>query len=389
MPQSCWDFLSFSLAYLLETFAHFKTSKKYQLADWRIRPLSPPMMAYARSDTHFLLSIFDQLKNKLYRCWKREASKELLENTLKLASDNDWDLVDKWNDTQNGRGVAGVDYSNIDEDQTLEIDPEKSVVVKHDFGSEYNSRLVEVWNGLQELEITESQPAVEIQPIQPVISFKEDKLDPNEIVTIRKKKHGGSTKKESSNYIETVRRPIQKGVFKRVEQINIQLNGLSLMEINELRPFVLTVMNKLRKLHDTKSGRNAEAEEMDEARNYLNKYQNQFDFGDLKISSSAKYEQDVSKLTKRDSQRELFVNRYLNKQNPFINIYDDETKLKNPFESSIVQTFKRLVNLGISPIVFLDYDHLPTDSFKYNELYMINQVNKVMNYLGKPKKKET
>ena len=34
--------------------------------------------------------------------------------------------------------------------------------------------------------------------------------------------------------------------------------------------------------------------------------------------------------------------------------------------------------------VFLDYDHLPTDSFKYNELYMINQVNKVMNYLGKP-----
>ncbi|EAZ63850.2 acetylglutamate synthase [Scheffersomyces stipitis CBS 6054] len=138
-----------------------------------------------------------------------------------------------------------------------------------------------------------------------------------------------------------------------------------------------------------------------EARNYLNKYQNQFDFGDLKISSSAKYEQDVSKLTKRDSQRELFVNRYLNKQNPFINIYDDETKLKkiplrvalfklkflniDPKEwRGIAETFKRLVNLGISPIVFLDYDHLPTDSFKYNELYMINQVNKVMNYLGKP-----
>ncbi|EGW35076.1 uncharacterized protein SPAPADRAFT_53425 [Spathaspora passalidarum NRRL Y-27907] len=54
-----------SLAYLLETFAHFKTSKKYQLADWRIRPLSHPMMAYARSDTHFLLNIYDQLRNKL------------------------------------------------------------------------------------------------------------------------------------------------------------------------------------------------------------------------------------------------------------------------------------------------------------------------------------
>lgn len=58
-------FPKFSLAYLLETFAHFKTSKKYQLADWRIRPLSPPMLAYARSDTHFLLNIYDQLRNKL------------------------------------------------------------------------------------------------------------------------------------------------------------------------------------------------------------------------------------------------------------------------------------------------------------------------------------
>lgn len=58
-------FPKFSLAYLLETFANFKTSKKYQLADWRIRPLLPPMLAYARSDTHFLLNIYDQLRNKL------------------------------------------------------------------------------------------------------------------------------------------------------------------------------------------------------------------------------------------------------------------------------------------------------------------------------------
>ncbi|CCH42061.1 exosome complex exonuclease [Wickerhamomyces ciferrii] len=54
-----------SLAYLLERFAHFKTSKKYQLADWRIRPLTGPMKLYARSDTHFLLNIFDQLRNML------------------------------------------------------------------------------------------------------------------------------------------------------------------------------------------------------------------------------------------------------------------------------------------------------------------------------------
>lgn len=61
-----------SLAYLLERFAHFKTSKKYQLADWRIRPLTKPMRAYARSDTHFLLYIYDQLKNMLIQSNKLE-----------------------------------------------------------------------------------------------------------------------------------------------------------------------------------------------------------------------------------------------------------------------------------------------------------------------------
>lgn len=54
-----------SLAYLLETYAGFKTSKKYQLADWRIRPLPQVLLDYARADTHFLLSIFDRLRNQL------------------------------------------------------------------------------------------------------------------------------------------------------------------------------------------------------------------------------------------------------------------------------------------------------------------------------------
>lgn len=70
-------FPKFSLAYLLETFAHFKTSKRYQLADWRIRPLLSSMLAYARSDTHFLLYIFDQMKNKLI-----DANNEKLQQVL-------------------------------------------------------------------------------------------------------------------------------------------------------------------------------------------------------------------------------------------------------------------------------------------------------------------
>lgn len=54
-----------SLAYLLERYARFKTSKKYQLSDWRVRPLTKAMSAYARADTHFLLNIYDQLRNIL------------------------------------------------------------------------------------------------------------------------------------------------------------------------------------------------------------------------------------------------------------------------------------------------------------------------------------
>mgnify|MGYP003365224013 FL=1 len=54
-----------SLAFLLEKYANFKTSKKYQLADWRVRPLSKAMNAYAKADTHFLLNIFDQMRNQL------------------------------------------------------------------------------------------------------------------------------------------------------------------------------------------------------------------------------------------------------------------------------------------------------------------------------------
>lgn len=39
--------------------------------------------------------------------------------------------------------------------------------------------------------------------------------------------------------------------LRELNESNIQLNGLSLMEINELRPFVLSVMGKLLQLHES------------------------------------------------------------------------------------------------------------------------------------------
>ncbi|KAH8921812.1 hypothetical protein BT69DRAFT_1335260 [Atractiella rhizophila] len=55
-----------SLAVLLKTFCNFDADKRYQLADWRIRPLPSEMLHYARSDTHFLLYIYDRLRYSLF-----------------------------------------------------------------------------------------------------------------------------------------------------------------------------------------------------------------------------------------------------------------------------------------------------------------------------------
>ncbi|KAF8802130.1 hypothetical protein BYT27DRAFT_7113139 [Phlegmacium glaucopus] len=59
------EFPRHGLANLLEMYCDFIPDKRYQLADWRIRPLPGDMLNYARSDTHFLLYIYDNLRNAL------------------------------------------------------------------------------------------------------------------------------------------------------------------------------------------------------------------------------------------------------------------------------------------------------------------------------------
>ncbi|KAI8968945.1 ribonuclease H-like domain-containing protein [Mycotypha africana] len=64
-PTKVLNFPHHGLQYLLKKYCDFDTDKKYQLADWRIRPLPEEMLSYARSDTHFLLFIYDNLRNEL------------------------------------------------------------------------------------------------------------------------------------------------------------------------------------------------------------------------------------------------------------------------------------------------------------------------------------
>jgi exosome complex exonuclease RRP6 len=54
-----------SLAFLLLKFCNFEAQKQYQMADWRIRPIPQQLLDYARSDTHFLLYIYDCMRNDL------------------------------------------------------------------------------------------------------------------------------------------------------------------------------------------------------------------------------------------------------------------------------------------------------------------------------------
>jgi exosome complex exonuclease RRP6 len=53
------------LAYLLQRFINFQAQKQHQLADWRIRPLPKDLFDYARADTHFLLYVYDCMRNEL------------------------------------------------------------------------------------------------------------------------------------------------------------------------------------------------------------------------------------------------------------------------------------------------------------------------------------
>ncbi|XP_052082605.1 exosome component 10-like [Mytilus californianus] len=54
-----------SLAHLLQVYCQVEADKQYQLADWRIRPLPEELIKYAREDTHYLLYIYDRMRNEL------------------------------------------------------------------------------------------------------------------------------------------------------------------------------------------------------------------------------------------------------------------------------------------------------------------------------------
>ncbi|QIX00371.1 hypothetical protein AMS68_005888 [Peltaster fructicola] len=80
-----------SYAYLLKSFTDVDAKKQYQMADWRIRPLPRELVDYARSDTHYLLYVYDNMRNELLQ-------KSNLASP-KLTKDKIWDVQERSKET--------------------------------------------------------------------------------------------------------------------------------------------------------------------------------------------------------------------------------------------------------------------------------------------------
>ena len=69
------------LAALLEKYVGVKLDKEHQKADWSLRPLTPPMLAYAAADTQHLLALRDALEQRLKElgrlAWAQEEFKQI------------------------------------------------------------------------------------------------------------------------------------------------------------------------------------------------------------------------------------------------------------------------------------------------------------------------
>lgn len=86
----CLKMPKHSLQYLLQHYTAISLDKKMQLADWRLRPLTDEMLSYARSDTHYLLYVYDRMRRELI-----SQGSEYLEKTLSLSRSTSLNIFKK------------------------------------------------------------------------------------------------------------------------------------------------------------------------------------------------------------------------------------------------------------------------------------------------------
>lgn len=95
------QFPQHGLAYLLSRYIDFTADKRYQRADWRIRPLPKEMMYYARSDTHTLVHIYDCLRFEIEKQQGAVGIRTVFELSKKTAQKTY--AKEQWNDSTESR----------------------------------------------------------------------------------------------------------------------------------------------------------------------------------------------------------------------------------------------------------------------------------------------
>lgn len=95
---------AFGLSGMLETEFGVAQDKKYQRANWGIRPIPPAQLSYARLDSHFLIPLRERMKQELIEADRWELAVEdfhRLERTpvpsLNGDKENYWKLISKQN----------------------------------------------------------------------------------------------------------------------------------------------------------------------------------------------------------------------------------------------------------------------------------------------------
>ncbi|CAG8492553.1 1495_t:CDS:10 [Funneliformis caledonium] len=124
---SVLDFPQKSLAYLLKHYCDYETDKKYQLEDWRIRPIPEEMLNYARADTHYLLYIYDRMRNELITR-SDSTTLNLLRVVLERSAETSLKMYSKLEYSENGEGIGG--YKRLQARKNKSFDYQQLAVFK-------------------------------------------------------------------------------------------------------------------------------------------------------------------------------------------------------------------------------------------------------------------
>lgn len=121
------EYPSYALSYLLKFYCGITADKQYQKADWRIRPLPLPMFKYAREDTHYLLYIYDRMRNDAIS--RVNGSTELVQAILNRSRDLSLQRYEKELNTPNS-------FLELINKFRADLDPQQTEV----FAAVYNWR---------------------------------------------------------------------------------------------------------------------------------------------------------------------------------------------------------------------------------------------------------